>query len=138
MEVSQPALPRCHLHYKIPLKLKSVHMRSKPAYLAEISVHFANISPSQDENFEYEHSQASPPGQVGLNTVGNVPVRQLFTKFINENNHLKKIQRALKVIVYNVNEYRISSNNRMISNRRCPLINAAPLGIHSKVSTTLQ
>ena len=138
MEASQPALPRSHLHYKIPLILKPVHMRSKPAHLAEISVHFANISPSQDENFQYEHSQASQPYQAGLNIVHNVPARQLFTIFINENNHLKKIQRALKVIVYNVNDYRISSNNRMISIRRFSLINAAPLGIHSKASTTHQ
>ena len=138
MEVSQPALPRSHLYYKIPLKLKSVHVRSKPAHLADITVHLANISPSQDENCEYEHSQASQFGQTGLNIVHNVPLRQLLTNFITENNHLKKMQRALKVIVYNLNDYRISSNNRMISNRRCPLINAAPLGIHSKVSTTLQ
>ena len=83
--MSQPALPRSHLHYKIPLKLKSVHLRSKPTHLAEISVHFANISPSQDKNWEYEHSQASQSGQAGLNIVHNVPACQLFTIFINEN-----------------------------------------------------
>ena len=88
MEVSQPALPRSNLHRKIPLKLKSVDMRSKPVHLAEISVHFANISRSQDENCEYEHSQASKPGQAELNIVYNVPVRQLLTNFNNENNHL--------------------------------------------------
>ena len=137
MEVIQPALPRSHLHYKIPLKLKSVHMRSEPAYLAEILVHFANISPSQDENCEYEHSQASQFGQTGLNIVHNVPLRQLLTNFITENNHLKKMQRKLKVIVYNLSDYRICSNNRMISNRHCPLIRAAPLDIHSKVSIAL-
>ena len=138
MEVSQPALPRSHLHYKISLILKSVHMRSKPAHLAEISVHFANILSSQDENFRYEHSQASQPDQVGLNIVHNIPVPQLFTNFINEKNHLKKIQRALKIIVYNVNDDRISSNTRMISIPCLPLINAAILGIHSKASIALQ
>ena len=138
MEVSQPALPRSHPHYKIPLKLKSVHMRSKPAHLAKISVHFANISPSYDENCEYEHSQASQSGQAGLNIVHNVPVRQLFTNFIKENNYLKKIQRTLKVIVYNVNDCRISSIYSMISNSRYPLISAAHLDIHRKVRTVLQ
>ena len=132
MEVSQPALPRSHLYYKIPLKLKSVHVRSKPAHLADITVHLANISPSQDENCEYEHSQASQSGQAGLNIVHNVPVGQLFTNFINENNYLKKIQGALKVIVYNANDCRISFNNRMIVNSRCPLISAAPLDTHTK------
>ena len=138
MKVSQPALSRSYLHYKIPVKLKSVHLRNKPAHLAEISVHFASISPSQDENCEYEHSQARQSSQARLNIVHNVPVRQLFTNFINESNHLKKIQQILKVILHNVNDYHISSNNGMISNRRCPLISAAPLDIHSKVRATLQ
>ena len=75
---------------------------------------------------------------MGLNIVHNIPVPQLFANFINEKNHLKKIQRALKIIVYNVNDDRISSNTRMISIPCLPLINAAILGIHSKASIALQ
>ena len=48
--------------YKILVKLESVHMRSKPAHFAKISIDFAYISPRWDENFAYEHSQASHPG----------------------------------------------------------------------------
>ena len=80
--MSQPALPRSHLHYKIPLKSKSVHLRS---HLAEMLVHFADMSPSQNENCEYEHSQESQSGQAGLNIVHNITLCQLFTNFINEN-----------------------------------------------------
>ena len=34
-------------------------------------------------------------------------------------------------------KYRISSNKRRVSNKRCPLISAAPLGIHIEISASL-
>ena len=37
-------------------------MRIKPNRLSQISVNFADISPRWNENFAYEHAQASHPG----------------------------------------------------------------------------
>ena len=40
-------------------------MRSGPARLGGISLDFAGIPPSWDENFPYEHAQVAHPGKVG-------------------------------------------------------------------------
>ena len=40
-------------------------MRSEPARLGEISLDFADIPPSWDENFPYDHAQVGHPGKVG-------------------------------------------------------------------------
>ena len=40
-------------------------MRSEPARLGAISLDFARIPPSWDENFSYEHMQVGQPGKVG-------------------------------------------------------------------------
>ena len=38
-------------------------MRSEPARLGGISLDFAGIPPSWDENFPYEHAQVGHPGK---------------------------------------------------------------------------
>ena len=40
-------------------------MRSEPARLGGISLHFVGIPPKRDENFPYEHVQVVQPGKVG-------------------------------------------------------------------------
>ena len=40
-------------------------MRSDPAYLGEISLDFAGIPPSIDENFPYWQAQVGQPSEVG-------------------------------------------------------------------------
>ena len=40
-------------------------MRSEPAGLGRISLDFAGIPPTWDENFPYEHAQVSQPDKVG-------------------------------------------------------------------------
>ena len=42
-----------------------LHMRSEPARLGEISLHFAEIPPRRDENFPYQHAQVGQPGEAG-------------------------------------------------------------------------
>ena len=39
-------------------------MRSEPARLGGISLDFAGIPPSWDQNFLYEHAQVGQPGKV--------------------------------------------------------------------------
>ena len=39
-------------------------MRSEPAHLRELSLHFAEMPPRQDESFPYEHVQVNQPGKV--------------------------------------------------------------------------
>ena len=40
-------------------------MRSEPDRLGGISLDFAGIPPSRDENFPYEHAQVSQFGKLG-------------------------------------------------------------------------
>ena len=40
-------------------------MRSEPPRLGGISLDFARIPPTWDENFPYEHAQVSQPDKVG-------------------------------------------------------------------------
>ena len=40
-------------------------MRSQPAHLCEISLHFAEIPPRRDETFPYEHAQVGQPCKGG-------------------------------------------------------------------------
>ena len=40
-------------------------MRSEPARLGKISLDFADIPPSRDEIFPYEHTQVGQPGKTG-------------------------------------------------------------------------
>ena len=40
-------------------------MRSDPVPLGEISLDFAEIPPSRDENFPYDHAQVGQPDRAG-------------------------------------------------------------------------
>ena len=40
-------------------------MRSEPACLGGISLHFGGIPPIRHENLPYEHAQVEEPGKVG-------------------------------------------------------------------------
>ena len=37
----------------------------KPGHLDGISLDFAGIPPTRDENFRYEHAEVGQPGKVG-------------------------------------------------------------------------
>ena len=43
--------------------IMSIHMRSEPARLGEISLDFAVIPPRGDKNFPYEHRQVGQPAR---------------------------------------------------------------------------
>ena len=72
---------------------------------------------------------------------------QLIEEFRNLKNVFFTEVKALKKTHYNLilripkqitqNDYRISSNKRRASNKRRPLISAAPLGIHIEISASL-
>ena len=53
-------------------------MRIKPNRLSQISVNFADISPRWNENFAYEHAQASHPGFALKNVIRKKPVHLLL------------------------------------------------------------